>query len=367
MRLAIKPCALLFKIKEVLNKVDLLIVGDFPPATHTGISLVNALVRDILIENGRIVHVIDESAWNYRGFARLLRYLLGSHLKLFLYLLKAKPRYVYLNVPLSFVGELRLLFTCLIVKVFSRKSKLVGHIHRGDLNSWINRNFFNRYVFRVNLNLFSTMVLLSKKFENDLLKMFPWAHTTVIPNTSLLEGIQRENNQTFTSNFICISNIIRTKGLGDLVEAFQDKRLKDSYLTIAGNVYDKVFFKSISRYANRNISFIVNPDRDRVTDLLGNADCLILPSWNEGQPLVILEAMSLGIPIIATDVGDIPDMVGNDYPFICQPHNPSKLVEKILMFINYYEKEKLGEQLKNTYYSKYSRKLFTDKIIELFP
>ncbi|QKG80217.1 glycosyltransferase family 4 protein [Tenuifilum thalassicum] len=364
MRLATEPCDLLFKIEIVLKKIDVLIVGDFPPATHTGISMVNAMVHDILAENGKLVQVIDESAWSYKGFVRIAKYLFGSHLRLLKYLLSSKTRYVYLNVPLSFAGELRLLLSCLIVKTFSYRSKIIGHIHRGDIREWATSTFINRYILRFNLKFFCRIVLLSKKFENDLLDINPKIKTVVIPNTSLLEGVQRSKATNFKGNFVCISNIIKTKGLGDLVEAFNDKRLSGFRLTIAGNVYDREFYNSVSKSAN--VDFVISPEREKIIEILMQADCLILPSWNEGQPLVILEAMSLGIPIIATEVGDIPDMLGEGYPFLCKPHNPIMLAEKILMFSTYENKVALGERLLSVYKSRYSNMVFTNNILQLF-
>jgi hypothetical protein len=47
------------------EKVDVFILGEFPPNTFTGISMVNQSVFDILIENGFTVRKIDESVWNF--------------------------------------------------------------------------------------------------------------------------------------------------------------------------------------------------------------------------------------------------------------------------------------------------------------
>ena len=46
-------------------------------------------------------------------------------------------------------------------------------------------------------------------------------------------------------------------------------------------------------------------------DALASSKCLILPSYGEGYPLVILESLSQGIPVLATDVGGIPDLLGD--------------------------------------------------------
>mgnify|MGYP003876159653 CR=1 FL=1 len=349
-----------------MKHFDVLIVGDFPPATHTGISMINALVRDILIEHNKRVYIIDESAWIYKGIKRAIHYIVGSHLSLVKVLWNSRTKYTYINIPLSFAGQSRLLIACLIVKIFSRRSNLIGHIHRGDIKEWIDKSYINKFILHLNLILFNRVVILSKKFENDLLSCFPKTNTTVIPNTSLLEGFNRKNHNFNSNNFVCVSNIIKTKGLGDLVNAFSNIRLKNFHLTIIGNIYDRDFYNELISYNSSNIEYITNSNRQKVSELLFNSDCLILPSWNEGQPLVVLEAMSLGVPIIATNVGDIPNMVGNDYPFLYEPHNPAMLIEKVILFSNYEKKAELSEQLLLRYNSNYSRKVFSKNILELF-
>lgn len=366
MRLAIKPCSLLFKIEIALKLIDILIVGDFPPATHTGISMVNALVRDILLGQNKIVRVIDESAWAYSGIKRVFRYLFSSYFSLTRVLLNSKPKYVYLNIPLSFAGQIRLFITCLIVKTLSHRSNLIGHIHRGDITDWVGKSSVNKFILSLNLKFFSKVVVLSKKFENDLLSYYPKINSVVIPNTSLLEGFNSKSQDQHNNNFVCISNIIRTKGIGDLVAAFSDTRLENFRLTIVGNIYDRDFYDELITLKSPNVEFITNTARQAVTNILANSDCLILPSWNEGQPLVVLEAMSLGIPIISTNVGDIPNMVGCDYPFLFKPRDINMLIDMVLVFSSFEKKQELSKQMILRYYSTYSMNLFTKNILELF-
>jgi glycosyltransferase involved in cell wall biosynthesis len=51
--------------------------------------------------------------------------------------------------------------------------------------------------------------------------------------------------------------------------------------------------------------------RDDVPSLLSQADVLVLTSNSEGAPNVVLEALALGTPVVSTDVGDVPRMVGH--------------------------------------------------------
>ncbi len=366
MRLAIKPCGLFPKSKIDLKKVDVLIVGDFPPNTHTGISMVNALVRDILSGYGNIVKIIDESAWSHKGLKRVFHYLVGSHLRLLLFLFKNRVKYVYLNIPLSFAGELRLLATCLICRIFSFNSLLVGHIHRGDIYDFAKRSLFNRLVFRLNMLMFNLVLVLSKRFEDDIKVLSRNIRIRVIPNTSLVEGLHGERDKKYKHRYVCISNIIKTKGLGDLVKAFTDIRLQNLELIIIGNIYEDRFYRELIASKSMNVTLYTNPERDQITRALVETDCLLLPSWNEGQPLVVLEAMSLGIPVIATTVGDIPNMLGEDYPFLTEPHNVDMLVSKILEFDSLSNKEDLGNRLLSYYHSRYSYEIFTNNILSIF-
>jgi glycosyltransferase involved in cell wall biosynthesis len=59
--------------------------------------------------------------------------------------------------------------------------------------------------------------------------------------------------------------------------------------------------------------------------LAPHIDVFVLPSRSEGMPLVLLEAMASGLPIVATRVGGIPEIVQNDIGWLCQPDDPHAL------------------------------------------
>ena len=65
--------------------------------------------------------------------------------------------------------------------------------------------------------------------------------------------------------------------------------------------------------------------RDDVADLMAAADILVLPSLFEGLPLVLLEAMAVGLPIVASRTGGIVDALGADHPFLVPPGSADAL------------------------------------------
>ena len=65
--------------------------------------------------------------------------------------------------------------------------------------------------------------------------------------------------------------------------------------------------------------------------MLGQADALILPSHREGMSNVVLEAMSVGVPVVATDIGANRYMLGEEgRPFIVETNEAVALCEAIL-------------------------------------
>ena len=70
--------------------------------------------------------------------------------------------------------------------------------------------------------------------------------------------------------------------------------------------------------------------RDDVPDLMAAANVLVLPSLFEGLPLVLLEAMAAGLPIVATRIGGVTDALGLDHPYLVPPNDPGALPSTML-------------------------------------
>ncbi len=76
----------------------------------------------------------------------------------------------------------------------------------------------------------------------------------------------------------------------------------------------------------RAVRFLGRCDAGRVRRLLAGARCLVVPSTYEGMPLVILEAMGEGVPVVASAVSGIPEVVaGGETGWLVPPEDPPRL------------------------------------------
>ena len=82
---------------------------------------------------------------------------------------------------------------------------------------------------------------------------------------------------------------------------------------LCGNVEDRGYFNTICDFVDKEgvlgVQFLEQVSQERVADLLNQAKVLVLPSEQENSPMVIAEAMAAGVPVIATRVGGVPDLV----------------------------------------------------------
>jgi glycosyltransferase involved in cell wall biosynthesis len=74
-------------------------------------------------------------------------------------------------------------------------------------------------------------------------------------------------------------------------------------------------------------------ERDDVPDLLIASDLFVLPSRFEGLPLAVLEAMALGLPVVATRIGGNSEALGADYPWLVAPEDATALARTITQAI----------------------------------
>lgn len=115
-----------------------------------------------------------------------------------------------------------------------------------------------------------------------------------------------------TSQVLFVGNLSERKGVSDFLHAltlpgFENFSMK---VTLAGGG-DMPFYQATAQQLGIGeiVNFLGWTDQQKVAELMAKADVLILPSYDEGLPLVILEALSNGVAVICAPVGEIPTLL----------------------------------------------------------
>jgi glycosyltransferase involved in cell wall biosynthesis len=124
------------------------------------------------------------------------------------------------------------------------------------------------------------------------------------------------------------------KGVEVLLEALRElrKRVPGAVLRIAGNGEhrDRLERRTAELELGSAVAFLGTCDAARVRTLLRGAAALVVPSTYEGMPLVVLEAMEAGVPVVASRVSGIPEVVvDGETGWLVPPEDPEALARAL--------------------------------------
>lgn len=139
---------------------------------------------------------------------------------------------------------------------------------------------------------------------------------------------------------ISVGRLTEQKGYAGLLEAFRQVHpaYPRAFLALVGSGELQPELQAlIEQYGLQGSARLVGP-RDDVPRLLAASDVFISSSLWEGLPKVILEAMAAGLPLVATRVGDTPNVVQEDFGLLTSPGQPSELSEAICYLLAHPER-----------------------------
>jgi glycosyltransferase involved in cell wall biosynthesis len=146
------------------------------------------------------------------------------------------------------------------------------------------------------------------------------------------------SNRGDPRTILYLARIEKTKGIYEAIETFRILQLKfkDLKLIIAGDGREENNVREIV-LKNRieNIIFTGFVEGDSKRDLFMNADVYFFPSYFEGMPTSVLEALAFGLPVVTTNVGGLSDFFTNEvFGYITESKTPEVLADRIEKLIN---------------------------------
>ncbi|GHT14510.1 hypothetical protein FACS189426_20940 [Bacteroidia bacterium] len=218
----------------------------------------------------------------------------------------------------------------IISKLFAKK--VILRKFAGNFNSiYSNSSSIKKKVFRYTLQradvlFFETNYLV--KFGLDFNRNTYWfPNVRKVVNSHL---ILNSNVKKFKKRLVFISQIKPSKGIDEIL-IVSNKLSSEYVIDIYGPILDKKYSEEYFSYYKANYLGILS--QNEVINTLNEYDILLLPSFREGYPGVIIEAFSLGIPVIVSDVGGLPEMVKSGKEgFVIKPKDAEQLIKAILSF-----------------------------------
>lgn len=150
----------------------------------------------------------------------------------------------------------------------------------------------------------------------------------VVPNGIDLErfkNLEAKQHQGFI--VITVARLEKVKGIEYLIRA-----VKDFQLLIIGDGSERKNLENLAKSLNlgSNVRFLGSIPNNNIPKYLADADCFCLPSLKEGFGIVILEAMAAGLPVVATKIGGILDLIeDNKTGLLVEPKNSEEISQAV--------------------------------------
>ena len=367
----------------MIYKPNLFIIGPTPPPYHGVAVAIQTLLQSSISEQFNVVHL--ELA-DRRGIQHVNKpdlhdvgLFLRQWLKLASMLFHVCPPLTYLVLSQTTIGFFR--DSLLIWPAYLRGSHIVLHLHGGNIRDWfLGRSWFMKAYVRAVLSRTTRIIVLGDSLKSQFDGLVDTRRIAVVPN-----GIEwkysaaasvRVAHTSFRYRILHLSTLSHLKGALVLIEAIPSvvTHRKDLEFVFAGpwsHPEDQQWADQFieQQGIGQYIRFTGQVEGDQKQALFESSDIFVFPGvQQEGQPLVVIEAMAAGLPVIFTDRGCLRDTVINGETGVEVPINdPHRLADRILWLLNHPDNMRaMGMCARQRYESLYTKKHHIENIIEVF-
>ena len=247
------------------------------------------------------------------------------------------PRVRIVHIHTSQGWSFRRLFALfLFARIFGRKT--VWHVHGSQFDTFYRsavapERMLIRYAFRSA----DAVIALSDAWKTSLLTIEPSSKVSVVHNAVNVKAYaMRRDEQHDPVTVLFLGRLGQRKGIYDLLKAIEQLKSERVRFVLAGDGdLDQIRAKIAGAGPANRVDVPGWVSSDRVIGLLRDADIYILPSYDEGLPMGVLEAMAAGLPVVSTPVGGIPEAVLDGVNgFLVDPGDVSALAGRLKSLVD---------------------------------
>lgn len=365
------------------DKKRILIIGPTPPPHH-GVSMV---IRELLhSEVNERFHLLHLELADRRGIQHVdcpdlhdLLLFIRQYLRLIERVVRHPPGVVYLPISqttLGFVRDSLFLWPAILLR-----SRIVLHLHGGNFRAWYGgRPFLLKAYVRFLLGRTARVVVLGGSLRDLFSGLVPEKRIVVVPNGVPTCDQERPFRPMAAGRdryrLLHLGTLSGLKGIFVLLKAVSlvlRKRSDVEFILAGGWLRDRERDEARELIQKEglqeHVSWVGHVEGKEKTALYRSSDLFIFPGiQQEGQPLVVLEAMAAGLPVLFTDRGCLREtVVDGESGLEISLNDPEDLSKKILILLESPDKMRwMGREARRRYRENYTVDHFKKKMLDLF-
>lgn len=236
--------------------------------------------------------------------------------------------------------------------------------------SEVNKDILKSYVQYLGNNVYSTVDKVIS--VSDSLKSMIYKHFNVdslVVHNLVGEGFGYKLPSYHTSfNFVTVGSLFHIKGYDILIEAFAKIAHGNNFkLTIVGDGNQRTLLQQliVKHNLQSKVLLVGRKSRPEVADILANSDVYVSSSRNENFSVSVLEALSVGLPVVATICGGIKECINGSNGLLVPTEDVNALSSamlKITQNISNYNRESIAQDFEN----RFSTKTIVNNLVSIF-
>ncbi len=353
-----------------LRRTRVLIVGPLPPPVGGVETVTQAILESDAFREFQVAHFdlrkgrpkqtqgkfdFGNFRWALRHFARMRAAVA-----------RAQPDVVYLPIAGMWSGFLRDMVLAYLAR--RRGARLVGHVHGSDFHLILARRGFSERIVRAGLAQFDVLLVLGERWKQLVEKYGVRGRVAIVPSTFRREVFERgaafarpavddeeDASPTRAVQGLFVGQVGRRKGAFDLLAAMKrclDMRLPFRMTFVGPPELEGEWGQLLElrgRLGIESVTEFTGPlEGEALYDRFRSGDVFVMPSYTEGLPVVFFEAGAFEMPVIATPVGAIPDLVVDGRNgLLVEPGKVEALVQAIVRAVRQpVERREMGRRLR---------------------
>lgn len=249
--------------------------------------------------------------------------------------------------------------------------KTVFHLHGAEFNKFatVESGPLTRRWIHHTLHKSSAVVTLSESWAGFLRDFAPGANVRVIPNSVHLPPVT--GRQPERANILFLGRAGQRKGTFDLLQAVKilSATIPEVRLVIGGDGDLDAVARAVEELGiGKHVEIAGWIGAEEKARRVEKATLFCLPSYDEGLPMAMLEAMAAGLPVVVTPVGGIPEAITNgDNGMLVPPGQPEALAAALAEVIRNDDlRARLGERARHTIETRFGTAVVLDKLGRLY-